>query len=75
MIGNLGFTANPLQLKTFMQEWNVQIKMVTRGQNKARLNRFEDHKPEDIQWMKDLLQSRVETIKSSILKKRGESCR
>jgi len=51
MIGNLGFTANPLQLKTFMQEWNVQIKMVTRGQNKARLNRFEDHKPEDIQWM------------------------
>lgn len=31
MIGNLGFTANPLQLKAFVQDWNVHVKMVTRG--------------------------------------------
>ncbi len=49
--------------------------MVTRGQNKARLNRFEDHRPEDIQWMLDLLQGRVETIKQSVIEKRGEPCR
>jgi len=51
MIGNLGFTASPLQLKKFVEDWNLQVKLVTRGQNKARLNRFEDHKIEDIAWM------------------------
>ncbi len=74
MIGNLGFMVNPLKLKAFTQDWNVHIKMVTRGQNKARLNRFEDHKPEDIKWMLDLLQSRVATIKAGIFKKRGDNC-
>lgn len=54
-----------------MQDWNVHIKMVTRGQNKARLNRFEDHRPEDIKWMLDLLQGRVDTIKQSVIAKRG----
>jgi len=29
--------------------------MITMGENKARLNRFEEHKPEDIEWAKNLI--------------------
>ena len=51
MIGNVGFTIGPSQLKYFTQELKVEAKFITRGKNKARLNRFEDFKPEDIEWI------------------------
>ncbi len=37
-----------------------------------RLNRFEDHKVEDIEWALNLLNQRVEVITSNVLRVRGD---
>ena len=40
MIGNVGFNASPSMLKHFAEDWNFEVKFVTKGENKMRLNRF-----------------------------------
>ena len=55
-IGNIGFRMTPWMLKAFMRDSvRVQIKVATKGDNKHRLNRFEEHKPEDIEWAQALI--------------------
>ena len=72
MLGNVGFAANPTMLKEFIKEWHFQIKVVTKGENKARLNRFEPHRQEDVDWMLNLLNSRVDGILEKIKERRGD---
>ena len=62
MLGNLGFTTNVSHFKELAEAWNVQVKFITKGANKMRLNRFEPVKQEDIAWMLDLLNTRVKVI-------------
>ena len=40
-----------------------------------RLNRFEDHKPEDIEFMLNLMRARVKVINDNVIKVRGNDCK
>ena len=40
-----------------------------------RLNRFEDHKPEDIEWALNLMKERQAIILENVLQRRGEASR
>lgn len=46
--------------------------MVTMGENKARLNRFEEHKPQDIEWAKNLLMKQASGVADDYLANRLE---
>ena len=71
-IGNVGFQMSPYMLRNFADRWNFQVKLVTKGQNKARFNRFEEHRQEDVEWALKLMRERVKAINSHLLAKRGE---
>ena len=59
-------------LREFVNDWHFQVKLVTKGENKARLNSFEPHKDEDVEWMRNLLNSRVEAILEKVKERRGQ---
>lgn len=61
-LGNVGFSATPWNLKDFAEYYQFKIQYLNKGKNKIRLNRFEDFKEEDIEWLKNILFKRVDAI-------------
>ena len=55
MLGHVGFSIKPMMLKHFLADWDLKLRYVHQGKNKVRLNRLEEHKQEDIDWMKAIL--------------------
>ena len=70
MLGNIGYMSDPWMLKDFAKHWNFDVKFVHKGKNKVRLNRFEEFKEEDIAWLKNIMNMRVDQTVSHILEKR-----
>jgi len=70
LFGHLGFYIKPWMLKDFSEKWNFQVKLIALGDNKVRLNRFEEHKVEDIDFYKNLLNKFAEGIADEFLQSR-----
>lgn len=47
------------------------MQYINKGKNKIRLNRFEDFKQEDIDWIMNILNKRVDIITDHIISTRG----
>lgn len=62
MLGSVGFAIKTWNLKEFAQYYDMRIKYLAIGKNKVRLNRFEDYKQEDIEWLQNILKSRVDLL-------------
>lgn len=70
-LGNIGSYVKPWMVKHFMHDTVMaQIKTITIGNNKVRLDRFEEHKPEDIEWAHNLINKFRDRILEETLKKR-----
>ena len=72
MMGNLGFTMSPLNLRRVCEDWEVHVKFITKGENKARLNRFEPVREADVEWALNLMRKRVGVIQERVNERRGK---
>eukprot|EP00347_Sterkiella_histriomuscorum_P000440 403375856 len=70
-LGNVGFSADPWNLKEFAEHWRFKMQYIHKGKNKVRLNRFEEFKQEDIDWLLKIMNKRVDSIVNDITTKRS----
>lgn len=66
VIGGISLSYQQLGLINFAKEFNLEPINIQAGKNKIRLNPFEKVKPEDEKWVKNLLNSRLELVKSHV---------
>lgn len=69
-LGNVGFSVDPWNLKDFSEYWRFKMHYIHKGKNKVRLNRFEDFKQEDIDWLLKIMNKRVDSIVTNIVQQR-----
>jgi ClpP class serine protease len=72
MFGFYDFSRNKSNFKKFMDNKDVQIKLMTSGRHKIRLNPFEEFKEEDIQWMKNILVKQKECFVEMVKELRSD---
>lgn len=72
LLGDLGYVWRKIWLTKFAQKYNIRQEFVTAGENKIKLNPFEDLKPQDEKWMKNTLYTLEHDLKSGIIKNRNE---
>jgi ClpP class serine protease len=62
MLGNIGLRITPLMMKHFVEDYDVKIRYIHKGENKVRLNRFEEFKATDKEWILNIMQKRVDVV-------------
>jgi len=50
LVGDYAFNIQTLGLQNLVKANNIEVRTVTAGKNKAKLNTFEDLKEEDKKW-------------------------
>ncbi|CDW86262.1 peptidase s49 [Stylonychia lemnae] len=71
LLGNVGFSSDPWNLKEFSEYYQIKMRYIHKGKKKVRLNRFQDFEQEDIDWLMNIMNKRVEAISQLVTTKRA----
>jgi len=73
LVGDYAFNMQTLGFKDLINAHNISVNTVTAGQNKAKLNMFEDLKEEDKKWVYHMLYEHEYELKNQIINSRGNT--
>ncbi|MFB9906500.1 S49 family peptidase [Allokutzneria oryzae] len=75
MVGSIGVINSGFGLDRVLERFGVQRRLHTAGTNKARLDPFSPEKPEDVEWMRGILDQLHTQFVDWVKQRRGDKLR